>query len=464
MQHRISVIALVLASAGVAAQGGWKLPDTVTATITERYADRPERTIQVMSKGGGLLLHTYQAINGQLEGVPRMEAISRDGIFTWVEGSPGIALQLFAPTSFVAFEYLARPRFSRADLEFNLKGIEKALGKRVMVGKFEEVAGRECLVLTVMDRPDSMSTDYQKVWIDRETGIAMRQQDYFGGKLTYEREITSIDYRTRAATGAFRPQEGAVVIRGIVSPQTLLRLPNGRPHAEFKSDIAGVNAQAEGRATMWASAFNSSRPFRYAQTSYRKVQGKPILIAGFEGSSNRRSNQFADTSQQYMMLLSEQPTRVMEWRTDGDRTIRGQIAISASGDRREFVVIRDAEGNIRFQGPPGSGAGGTGAGQGGEGTTSLVAKSDFVDPKSGDTLTFVQVYGGPAEMALGPIVLGAPTVVKDQRLSGALAYRVTLPFEMNVLIWRKNEVSYALISTRLSLEELKSIAGSIKKS
>src|SRR5690242_7754001 len=122
----ISLIAVSLAAVAAHAQDGWKNPKTVFATFVEKYADSPEKKLDLLQKDGQLSYRTTGSINGELDGVKRIESVGPAGTTTWLEGKPETALQLMAPTLNGADEYFVRPRFSRADLEFNVAGIEKA--------------------------------------------------------------------------------------------------------------------------------------------------------------------------------------------------------------------------------------------------------------------------------------------------------------------------------------------------
>src|SRR5688572_7678427 len=243
MKRTIPILLSLVAVATASAQGGWKNPAYVTATLSEKFEEIAAREMTVTKKGDNYSYRTSNEIDGMLGGVERVEIAGPNGFYTWLPGKPELALRLWAPTSMDVFDYLAKPKFSRADLEVYLEGIEKALGKKVLVGKTEKIAERDCLVITILDTPGS-SDDYQRLWIDRETGIAMKLVDVFKGKTQYEREVKSISFATPSADVLFAPKEGAKVLSGIVLPTTLLNAGNLSNAEAFQRDISVVNQKS----------------------------------------------------------------------------------------------------------------------------------------------------------------------------------------------------------------------------
>lgn len=471
MKSTLTTVLLLLVGGTALSQDGWKRPDTVTASVTERMGTGPERSFTVVKKGNRLRLLTSRAVMGSLDGIARIETISSEGIYTWLENKPAVAMQLFLPSSLDAVDALSTPAFSRADLEFHLKGIEKALNRRVLPGKEETRAGRMCLVLNVLDRPDSMNEDYQKLWIDKETGLTMRQEDYFGGALTYVREVTSIELRTKADDSIFGHAKDAVIIRGVASPDTLLNFSNLKDTAGFKKDIEGVNAAAK-PATRWATTFDVLTPFAYAQTHYREISVSSLQFQDTGNNSRRsRQNQLTNSRDQIRQILGVQSERAtlnaavigaeMQIVMD-DGTGRREFIISRSGDE---VAVSDAPGGQT--GRPGSSRGGPGSSRGGATTGTdappiLSARSDFVDPATGHTVTFVQTRNGNAEGLYSMFVLGTPKPVTSTAISEGKVYSIRSAVPMTLLTWRKGDVRYALSSTSLSETQLLELAAKVK--
>lgn len=431
------------------AQGGWKNPDVVQATVTETTASAT-RTLEVIQAGNDLAYDTTAEVDGELGGVPRTEVIGPKGVYTWLKGKPEYALALVMPTSFEAFEILARPRFSRADLEFNLRGIEAALGKKVIVGKTEKIAGRECLTITVPDRPDSLRTDYQRLWVDRETGITMKLEDYFGGTLKYAREITKIEFPDSAEGILFAPPPNAVVIRGVVGASVLLRVPTLRDEAALRADIARILDRAQSPVAQWLKAPPSVPGMGYSQTTYREAKSYSVAWGGT--GSQRRENQWAvgAPARQIMIQTGEGDARVVT------------IQIDRGGEAGAVATVRTQAGDfvLRREGEPG---GDNARGEsGGNATLGYVVQSDWVDPKTGHTATLFQVVDRKVESVLSRLLLGSPSPVADQRISTAQFYEVTVPFKCSVLTWKVGTVSYALVSTAMSRQAIIDFAAKVK--
>lgn len=434
------------------AQGGWKNPGVIRANVLETVGSTT-RTLEVIQAGSNLSYDTTAEVDGELGGVLRTEVIGPKGVYTWLKGKPEFALALVMPTSFEVFDILARPRFSRADLEFNLRGIESALGKRVIVGRTESIAGRECLTLTVPDRQDSTRTDYQKLWIDRETGITMKVEDYFGGVLKYAREIKQIEFPDAAQGVLFEPAPNAVVIRGVVGASALLRMPTLRDEAAIRADISRILDRAQSSVAQWLKAPPSVPGMGYSQTTYREARS--YSVSWGTSGNQRRDNQWAGAQQsrQIMIQTGEGEARVVT------------IQIDRGGDGGQLAMFRSEAGDIvlRRGGEGQGGAGGSAAGQAGSNATlGYVVQSDWVDPKTGNTATLFQVVDRRVESVLSRLLLGSPSPVADQRISTAQVYEVEVPFKCTVLTWKAGNVSYALVTTSMSRQQMIDFAARVK--
>lgn len=460
MRKVISLAVLACVACVSAAQSGWKQITSIQGTVREHAAGRPERLLSLLQGPEGVRLETDKSVGGDLGGMKRIEVLSKAGVFTWLADRPQRALQLIIPTELDWNEFVARPRFSRADLEFNLKGIERALNKRVLVGKAEKVAGRDCLVLNVLDRPDSLNSDFQRLWVDRETGITLKLQDYFAGKLTYEREFLNIAYNVSCSQADFIPGSQTLIVRGPVAARTLLTLDQLKGPQQLKSDIEGINAKAKNPAQPWAGVAEVTNPFGYAQTTYREIS--PLRVAGGQTQSGQtRGNQFGNRDIQFLSGEGGAPVAVTATVVPSGEVRREvQIVVRADGQgelgRREFFIVSDENGNLLTFGDPGQEAGGaTGSGTGSANPgPSLFAKSDFVNPKTGDTMTLVQVRGLPAIGGLGPIAFKSSEEIKDSKLTGAKVHYCDTPFKLTALTWKRGNVYFALASTTLDVKQL----------
>ncbi|MGI8922452.1 MAG: hypothetical protein ACR2HJ_00180 [Fimbriimonadales bacterium] len=457
---RIGFVSIALiASVGASAQDGWKNPKAVSATIVERYADQPEKKIDLAHNAGAISYRTSAGIEGQLAGIPRIETAGGEGVLTWIEGKPDVAMQLFAPTSYDVGEFLERPGFSRADLEFNLQGIEKTLSRKVLVGKSEAIAGRDCLVLKVLERPDS-SADYQQLWIDRETGITMRQQDYFASKRTYEREITSIEFKTY---DNFAPSPTMKVLRGVVAPITLLQVGRLGNAERFVADIAKINSSG----SAWASPFTAPDGYGYAQTLSRQVRRQQVALGGSKSTNNQQTA--AQRDEERRRTRRENRLRNRRFRSQEGEMLEFEAAVTTDVGVPTTVTVQatpDGERIVTYAGTAADGkvlaAGGTPGGATGDQVFPF-AKSDFVDPSTGHTLSLLQINGAEIEPFIDMLILGTPKLNPDNRLANSKLYSVDKPAKITAVSWTVGQVRYALISTGLPTDKLLSIAATVKK-
>src|SRR5688572_28014303 len=379
------VMSMAMAAAACAQGGGWKNPAYVTASISERFEQSAVREMTVTKKGETYSYRTSNEIDGMLGGVERVEIAGPNGFYTWLPGKPELALRLWAPTSMDVFDYLAKPKFSRADLEVYLEGIEKALGKKVLVGKTEKIAERDCLVITILDTPGS-SDDYQRLWIDRETGIAMKLVDVVKGKTQYEREVKSISFATPSADVLFAPKEGAKVLSGIVLPTTLLNAGNLSNAEAFQRDISVVNQKS---GSQWAGATAEISSFGYAGSNYRQIrrdrfQVGPERVDPREAARQRRQQQRGNQIAQRARFVSQNGGEVQTF----EIRIAAEEAVATSNG--QMVITTGLPPTLAGEaGLAGSGQAGTGSDD--KTTVYPMVQSDFVDPKTGDTLTLLQI-------------------------------------------------------------------------
>lgn len=148
--------------------------------------------------------------------------------------------------------------------------------------------------------------------------------------------------------------------------------------------------------------------------------------------------------------------------SDGSRSFN--VVTESNGQRQEFQVTRGENGQIQMTQPGGNPPEETitPASNPTKPKMFFVAKSDFVDPKSGNTMSLVQVHGAPAEGYLGPIPLGRKEKITDPRLPTAGMYTVDAPFALKILAWQKGEVRLALCGNGFTQEQMIATAAKLK--
>jgi hypothetical protein len=453
MNRTIFSALTLVAAVSALAQGGWKNPQYITATVGETFDQTSPREMTVTKKGDSYSFQTSNEIDGMLGGVNRNEVAGPTGFYTWIPGKPEIVLKLWAPSSPDVFDFLAKPKFSRADLEVYSEGIEKALGKKVLVGKSEKIAGRECLVLKILDQPGS-STDYQQLWIDRETGVAMKLVDVVRGNAEYTREIKSISFAAPGAEMLFAPREGAKVLQGIVMPTTLVNAANLSGLNQFATDISAVNQKS---GAQWAGATTEIPGFGYAGSNFRQIRRDRFNVgtrpvdpreAERQRRRQRRGNQIAERAR----FVSQNA---------GGEVQTFEIRIAA-----EEAVVARSGGDILVLPPTVGGSTGAGGSQGSSGTDDKttvypMVQSDFVDAKTGDTLTLLQIDKRDLKPWLSQLGLGEGTVVANQGAGNARFHVSPGPVKLNVLTWQQGQAHLALVSTNLGKDQLVELAGKI---
>lgn len=456
---RQMLIGLTLALAtGAIAQNGWKNPAYVTAAISERFDQTAAREMTLRKKGEAFSYLTTNEIDGMLGGTERVEVAGPAGFYTWLPGRPDLVMRLWAPTSLDIFDFLAKPKFSRADLEVYLEGIEKALGKKVLVGKSEKIAGRDCLVLTILDQPGS-SNDYQRLWIDRETGIAMKLADVEKSVTVYSREITAISFEAPGPEVLFAPKPEAKVLAGIILPTTLVNAANLSTPAAFQRDIAAINQKS---GNPWAGATENVESFGYAGSNYRQIRNQTFQVGQErvdprEAERQRRREQRGNQIAERRRFVSQ----------DGGGVQTFEIRIASA----ELATTTVQGGEVAFLAMPptlseqaNGGTSSSGRSSTDKSATYPMVQSDFVDAKTGATLTLLQIENRDLKPWLMQLGLGEGQVVPNEGVGNARFFSAAGPVKVNVLTWQVGKAHLALVATSLSKEQLVEIAGKIQPS
>ncbi|MDQ2987080.1 MAG: hypothetical protein M3R13_10250 [Armatimonadota bacterium] len=453
------LIGLTLAlAAGAIAQNGWKNPAYVTATISERFDQTAPREMTLRKKGEAFSYLTTNEIDGMLGGTERVEVAGPAGFYTWIPGRPYLVMRLWTPTSHDIFDFLAKPKFSRADLEVYLEGIEKALGKKVLVGKSEKVAGRDCLVLTILDQPGS-SNDYQRLWIDRETGIAMKLADVEKSVTVYSREITAISFETPGPDVLFAPKPDALILAGIILPTTLVNAANLSTPATFQRDIAAINQKS---GNPWAGATSNLESFGYAGSSYRQIRNQTFQVGAErvdprEAERQRRREQRGNQIAERRRFVTQDGGAVQTFEI---QIATSDMVLTTASYGEMAVVAVPPTLTEKVEGATPS----AGRNPADKTATYPMVQSDFVDAKTGATLTLLQIENRDLKPWLMQLGLGEGQVVANEAAGNARFFSAAGPVKVNVLTWQVGKAHLALVSTSLSKEQLVEIAGKIQPS
>jgi hypothetical protein len=213
------VLPMVLSPVSVQAQTEWKRFDSLSISGAERVAGGKERPFLVARSNGKLHFTTQRGLDGSLIGENRHEESIASGVFTWLADRPNWALQLPEPSISEYGSFIQPSRFSKAALLGARQSIERSLGKKITQFKAGTFRDRACFEVTVGE--PSLPANYQKLWIDAETGIPLQRMDASNSSMDYQYKLDSIKPGQIPANGAFALAEGATVIRGFVHPEIL---------------------------------------------------------------------------------------------------------------------------------------------------------------------------------------------------------------------------------------------------
>ena len=83
---------------------------------------------------------------------------------------------------------------------------------------------------------------------------------------------------------------------------------------------------------------------------------------------------------------------------------------------------------------------------------------EFLNAKTGDTITFFQLHNVSPNYALRGIRLPAAKPSPSARFGEARQYEVVSPFVLHVVIWRSGGTDYVLVSSSVSCSDLQGIA------
>ena len=76
----------------------------------------------------------------------------------------------------------------------------------------------------------------QSLCLDSQTGMALRQQERVGRDIVYDRLLTSFETDANLPVTNFATPAGAVIVRGIVSPDVLVSKP--KPLDQYAADVS----------------------------------------------------------------------------------------------------------------------------------------------------------------------------------------------------------------------------------
>jgi hypothetical protein len=470
----LSCICILWLSSSALAQSTWKHYDSLSISGIERIAGGKERPFLVARSNGKLQFTTQRGLDGSLIGENRNEESVASGVFTWLSDSPKWVLQL-PETSIAEYGSLIQPsRFSKGALLEARQTIERSLGKKVIQFKSGTYRDRTCFEVTVGD--PNLPTNFQKLWIDAETGITLQRIDTSNRSVDYQYKLDSFKPDQIPANGAFALAPSATVIRGFVHPEILKHAGEKATDEDYKKALAGITAVDRN------SILSVPKPegFEYVHTLVSTARGSgagKVQTGGALGSALLLPGGLPPGWNVTGDVDVEKGTIVMDFVTPEGGGPKAMInlpsgvqdsatfQIKITNDQPnsdpidiQYVSFVDTNGSLIIA--PGDSVQAAKERRKAEAILfgSSVIHTDFLDPKSGDSVSFVQIRNRQLTSVFKANGLTAQKPIEHQKLGEIKVYRLEKPFTAIVLSWKRGEVIYALTSTRLKVDDLIAIA------
>jgi hypothetical protein len=422
----------------VQAQAAWQPITTLVAEGDERLANGTTRHFRISRSGDATAIETSVAVDGQLAGVPRTELKTSKGRLTWLVGKDRWAIEQHRSGVLDYEKMLAPPVFTRSEMSRGAVTLQRVLGQKVEVGRPEAIAGRNCDVLRLADRSAISKT----LWIDRQTGATLKYEESVAGQPFIVRQFTAFDTTKQPDARDLSAPDSAKRLWAPVSPGVLQWTEASRGPKGYAEDLATCRKQTKLSASGWILGLPEVPGFDYMITERRESLGslpKPANEA--EGSSVAGTAELKILDSNIARAQQAIELTVAVSKLQGQNSQEQGIVFTL--DRMVLEMAADVETPARDK-ERAAGANG-------------FVQSDFLDAKTGDTLSFVQLRNNTLATAMRGISLPEAVTEKIEGLTNPRVYNVASP-KLTILQWSLPSGDYALISTRHSVKELAEIA------
>jgi|GEM_PF-4730830 len=460
------MFAIALAAALLQATD-WTKPTSLYLNGTELFGGGAGKGFMLEVEGTKTFVITNRGIGSWPGTGSRAEISTGKGIFTWMNDEVGSRV-------------LALPTASQRDVpvwsspvRFSKDAIQKGEVKDWKLTGSEKLAGRDCFVVT------SLTPPIQKLWIDKETGVTLRQQDSdTAGSVFYERNAIEARFGLQIPAQRFEVPVNCFTIWGVPDPSILVAKSLDRPYKDYAKDLEAVKKKSKLLPESWLQQVPEIPGFAYAQTVFHEKQGKPVATIW---PTNR------------LGAPEIEPGGLPAgWTMDASVNDDGNLLLNfgspEGGNPRVLIKLPDDQGgtskfNITMQSDSGEttslsysafyGADGalviTPGFDVNEARTrreqrrldlskaNVVVQSDFVDA-TGQTVSFIQIRGRDWKGALLWPRLPEPANVDFGPLAKAKSYAITGSFPLKMLVWDYNATTYILASSTLDLDKLLDVA------
>jgi hypothetical protein len=433
---------------------GWMSVDAVRATGFERVAGGQPHTFSIIRWKNRVALNCVRDLEGEYEGVLRTEVANDSGIYTWFAANPRWVLQISSLSAPEFAESTMPVRFTKSEITNDTQQMQRDLGKQIMKTGEDAVASRQCLVFKLSDS----SPLQQSLWVDEQTGLALKQQDRVANDLVYERLLTSVQTQPQISPTAFDLPANATVIKGLVPASLLYKASRPVSSSQYDADLSAIKAGAPSKS--WVLKLLVSSRYDYITTDAYESTEDPAPAP----SDNRPPiNMYASIGQipagwatpggvaifgrhiffGYPAIFNNDPR---------DPSQQGHIVTPRAYYAPDGSLIRLVDDS-----PKPSTTAATPNPNPSDGKQHMI-RSVFLDKKSGNTVTFYQLRDVSLNDALSGIRLSSPKVLDSPHHEHLLGYEMTKPMPLRVIAWQENDSEYVIASSDLSLSELQDLA------
>jgi len=438
----------------------WTAPKSAIFEGNELFAGAKAQAYRLTVEGRQFAFTSRRGIGLWPGAGARTEINTDKGIFTWIEGYGRV---------------LALPAFSQQDVPSWVQPVrfsrDTVANDRVKDWKLEgseSVAGRACLLL---------KGAHQKLWIDNETGLTLLQKDP-----GYERSTTSARVGETVPAGAFEAPSGSLTIWGVPDPSILSAKSLDRPNADYAADMKAILKKSKVIPGSMLWKLPPVEGYTYVQTVFRENEGKPVAQIWPSNRLGQPEIEPGGLPPGWTVSgeLNAEGNGAMFTFQTGTSTPRVMIGMpSAQGDKCSFAITMEENGVTNtvqycaFLAPDGAlvispGFDAIGAMARREqrrlqlSKANVVVQSDLIDKATGHTVSFLQVRGRDWQSVLLLPKLPEPQTVSAEPFSAFKTYTVPGWFPLNIVVWERTATTYVLASSRLDVNQLRSLAANLK--
>jgi hypothetical protein len=209
----LSLALLLAAKPSLGATPSWATPPAVKMTISQKSTYSSEMSYTVLRKGSNIRIDGTFPVYGAFKKVPHAELYTQAGAFLYVPQLSAALCELL-PLGQYRASVTYPVKYAKGIFEAPKELLQKELKRPARVVGQEQVAGRNCYVLSTADPKDSGSKE--KRWIDEEYGIALKWQQIRSGKIEAMFETTDVSFADVTDASVFSLPADARMVSGTI--------------------------------------------------------------------------------------------------------------------------------------------------------------------------------------------------------------------------------------------------------